>query len=746
MKLLLLCSSYDYDFLDAFRRLPALQGVQIAKSETSYSNPVTLDAVCDKYKIDAVVCAQQSTMQAILADSPDWTKPEGKKAITLNMFAGSLLHLRSGREVLIVDSLLRLLTVPYEKFVCDRFVSKLTKPAKWFKQTEFKWQLVTNENFKQALQTIADSTICGIDIETPWPQHGPRYITCVSYTCYLAAEHRTISYVIQVDSQFALDFVTAANASPSRKVFQNGLYDNTYFMRWNCPVSNWLFDTYHLFHSWQSELPKSLDFVALFSLRKIRYWKDDHKTGNLVDLHRYCAYDSWATVNSLLALMELMPQWAVDNYVQHEFPMVFPALTTALEGLDCDVERFQSTANQKEDEVAAAKKRLQYLLSEPNYNPASPKQNKEVFRLVGAKDVESTGKIATLYAKTLNPLAAFLLEELENYKKLAKQVSTYFTPEKLWHNRIYYSLNPGGTDTLRLASSESAFDCGWQIQNIPNSDDSFKQCVIAPPGWYIAEIDKKQAEARCVGYLAGDQSLINLVESTHDYHSWNASAFFGISYESIFDEETGKTLNKKMRDLAKRVNHGANYNMGEQTLLDTMGPKLTSEAKMLLKLPANMSLLRVCRFLLQRYSATYSQVKTRWYQQIIATIEVEKKLTSALGWVRYFHGSPKRNKHNLNAAIAHAPQNLSVAIINKEWHAIWLETIYGSLRNKVRIKAQIHDSLLFIYKQPEDAKAVQDMMNLRVPVKGSDSVTRTLFIPTDLSLGKQPATRWSELK
>ena len=56
-------------------------------------------------------------------------------------------------------------------------------------------------------------------------------------------------------------------------------------------------------------------------------------------------------------------------------------------------------------------------------------------------------------------------------------------------------------------------------------------------------------------------------------------------------------------------------------------------------------------------------------------------------------GDPKNNKQHLNSAVAHEPQNLSVAVINKEWYRIWRETIYGKLVGRVRIKAQIHDSL-----------------------------------------------------
>jgi DNA polymerase I-like protein with 3'-5' exonuclease and polymerase domains len=545
----------------------------------------------------------------------------------------------------------------------------------------------------------------------------------------------------------------AANDTSPAKVLQNGLFDSTYFLRWGMPLRNWYHDTFHLFHSWLSELPKRLDFITSFTLRDIRYWKDDGAT----DKKRYCAMDGWATVNSLLAMLSEIPHYAFVNYTEHEFPMVFPSLHAACEGILCDVERFDTISQEKERQVEQSLERIRRLLASPLYNPGSWQQNSRLFQLLGCGDLvkdpnlsdrenarRGTGKIPTQKAAARHPLNGMILGLVEEYKKAAKQVSTYFAPEKLWNGHILYSLNPGGTDTLRAASSESAFDCGWQIQNIPNSDDSFKSCCVAPPGWHFGEADKAQSEARCVGYLSGEEALINLVESPHDYHSWNASAFFGVPYESIYDESKKKTLNKPLRDLSKRTNHGANYNMGEDVMLDTMGPKKVAQAKITLKLPSYMRLVDVCKYLLDQYNKTYPAVKGRWYASIIVAIERTGMLVSPLGWTRRFFGDPRGNKQDLNAAVAHAPQNLSVNVVNAEWYRVWRETVYGALRNRVRVKAQIHDSILFIYRERKDAEAVLALMDTKVLVTGSDGVQRTMFIPSDLSANG--GSSWADAK
>lgn len=186
--------------------------------------------------------------------------------------------------------------------------------------------------------------------------------------------------------------------------------------------------------------------------------------------------------------------------------------------------------------------------------------------------------------------------------------------------------------------------------------------------------------------------------------------------------------------------------MGANVMLDTMGPKRVASAKVTLKLPKIFSLKAVCQYLLDKYNQTYPSVKGRWYETIIQRIEIEKKLVSPLGWTRLFHGTPRQNKQHLNSAVAHEPQNLSVGVVNKEWYVIWRDTVYGDLRGHVRIKAQIHDSLLFIYKEVKYAYEVAARMNLSVTVKCSGGITRQMVIPSDLSIGTTPTRRWYDLK
>lgn len=743
MKILYIGDSYNGDdsYLDAFSRLPSLVGHQVKTSFTKRENATEVALIAKQHGIDAVVTSQRSLLEAALRASIDYIPPNNKRQITLDDYAGSWIDLPAGGlPLLVINPLERLNTVPFEKHVLSRYLSKLTQPQKWWKQTEFKWRQVHEHTQQAALDIIEAADLLAIDIETPGSDG--RHITCVGYATYNFSTHQSHCFVVYFNSEWAWRFVQKANKSKAGKIFQNGQYDNTYFARWNCLPDNWLWDTLTLMHCWYSEFPKRLDFIAAYALRKQRYWKDDGKSGNLEDLFRYNALDCWATLNSFLSMMSEIPAYAMQNYLI-EFPMNFPSINCALEGMRVDMAEFAKVCTLKEEEAAKELERGRYLLSSPGFNPRSWQQMKELFKVLGCGSLATTGKADMLKARAASPLNDMVLGVLVDYKEAATLISNYLNPEKLWNDRWYYAIDPAGTDTGRSASKSSAFWCGDSIQKIPRGD-TIKQFLCADTGWLLGEADKAQAEARCVGYMSGDKRLIDLVESEHDYHAWNAQDFFGVPYESIYDEKKKKTLNKDLRDLSKRTNHGANYNMGAGVMLDTMGPKKAAQAKMLLKLPITMRLQAVCQLLLDRYSATYPNVKGLFYDTLVATIERTNKLVSPLGWTRYFFAKPsKRNKPALNAAVAHGPQNLSVSAINMEWYRIWRETVYGLLRDKVRIKAQIHDSILFQYRPEFDPATVLSYMVTPIQVVGADDVERTMLIPSDLKSG---ATAWSNLE
>ena len=66
-----------------------------------------------------------------------------------------------------------------------------------------------------------------------------------------------------------------------------------------------------------------------------------------------------------------------------------------------------------------------------------------------------------------------------------------------------------------------------------------------------------------------------------------------------------------------------------------------------------------------------------------------------------------------------------------------------SLKGKVRLKAQIHDSILFCYNDEDSPKIIQEMMRHSVVIPDIHKVSRTLLIPSDINYG---GTSWGSLK
>lgn len=734
----LFSTPFDSPYLARLRPIIGTHALKVAHTPHEFLSAIA--AKCRVLDLDAIICTCPETMVTLLNTQPEFKHPVNKnghkRKLSLDDYAGSCFTIPSTKlgttkdvKVLILNPLAQLVSTDTGEFITKRFISKLLKPSDWFPQTNFSFEIWTPEKHTSLLYRFREAKLLALDIET-YVGDADRRIHCVGY-CGLFADGSTHSVVVPFKDMLAHSFVRSLNSSSIPKLMQGGGYDNLYLMRWNVVCENYLFDTMTMFHCWYSELPKRLDFVTAFMIRDIRFWKDDASAGTEYDLFEYNARDCWATMMAWLALLQEVPKYALNNY-HIEFPLIFPCLHIEADGITVDKSVFEQAQEQARASLEGQAAKLRTWIG-PKFNPNSSQQCVRLLQVLGIKNATAAGKSELTAASAVHPLNALIIGAILAYRKQAKLLSTYFVWDKFWNGRLYYRTNPAGTDTGRLASTESSFWCGLQIQNIPQGK-AVKSWLVADAGWKLAETDYAQSEARCVGYISGCKTLIDLVESDKDFHKFNASAFFGVPYDEI---------TKDLRNLAKRVNHGANYGMGAGVMLETMGPVMVADAKTLLKLPAKWSLVQVCQHLLLAFERTYPEVKITWVEAIKREIKLTKKMVSPLGWTRYFFSDPTKSKHALNAAIAHAPQNLSVSIINKVFYQIWRDTVYGDLRGEVRLKAQIHDSILYQYRHEDSPAKVAAKMQYPITVQDINKKSRTLLIPSDTNSGE---TSWGNLK
>jgi DNA polymerase I-like protein with 3'-5' exonuclease and polymerase domains len=743
-----------------------------------YTEPVEMLAqlgmYCAKRNIKSVVSTSTVILSKLLERLGN---PRSKPS--LSDYAGSVFEY-NGIEIVFIPPLRQLFTVTYGRFIARRYISKVTARDSWPESTAFSWTTLTPTNIESFYHDATSAFAIAVDIETR-RQH--LAIRCIGYSL-VHIDNRTgaistTSGVLPMDSEWSLAWMRKLNSTPAQKIFQNGKYDCSYLLRYNSPPTNWLWDTAHFMHSWYSELPKDLAFLNAFFLRKVVYWKDLAETNDLQEYYRYNALDTWATANVWIQQLLQAPDWARKNY-QLEFPLVYPCLLAELTGLQRDEQKLQEARKEVDDQETQELTSLQKMVGVSTFNPGSPVQVKKLLTVLGCADIESSNEKDINKAALRHPLNNRLLQSILTIRGLRKLASTYLRLDsdakqtgihageggaKELLGFILYALNPHGTDTGRLASREHHFWCGLQIQNIPRGKE-VKQTIRAVEGFYLGECDLEQAESRDTANISGDENLIAAVSGTKDFHSVNASAFFGVPYESIYDQALGKTKDKKLRDLAKRVNHGANYNMGSGVLIDTMGLDKIWEAGRLLHLPFTDP-KRIAQHLLDQFHKTYPAIRRDYYASVISEIGVRRSLTSRAfhhteynersydvrsyieegDWTRYCFGKPDKNKSDLNSYVAHQPQSLNARTLNEAFLQVFYEI---ALKNPdtFRLHAQIHDSILFSYKQGYHTHAdkVRECMEIPCTVRDVSGTYRTFTVPAALKIGtpQKPAIYWSE--
>lgn len=669
-----------------------------------------------------------------------WT--DTRKKPSLYNYAGSYF-LHKGIEYVFIQPLPQLRTVSYGQFMAKRIISKLIAPDLWLKPSEFNWHVT--KDFKADYDLLASADLIALDIET---LREPVAIRCISYCAYWYATGKSLSIVFPIDSEYNLAWMRKFNNLAVHKIMQNGKYDISYCTRYHSPVRSYMYDTAHLFHSWYSELPKDLGFLNSFFVRESMYWKDLSKTNDTYEYYRYNCLDTWGTLNCFLAIMHEAPDWALDNYVS-EFPLVFPCHLAEMTGIARDFEALDKSRVQQQAIVDTANKSLDTMLGVTNFNVMSPPQMKQLLSVLGCKDLPSTDEKNLRTASDRHPVNQRILDQVITVRKARKLVSTYLTKGKEFGDtgRILYSLNPHGTDTSRLASAEHPFWCGFNIQNIVRGP-IVKQSFKADAGFLMYECDLAQAESRDTAYISGDANLIYAVEESPDFHSYNASRFFGTPFEQIFDALTGKVLLKTLRQLSKPVNHGANYNMQANTLISTMGMDKVRQARELLKLPKHWSLKQVASHLLDQFHLTYPGIKKNLYagvvEEILRTGHLQHKLVGEKGLVRRCFGNPTTNFADYNSYIAHQPQSLNARTLNKAWLQVFTEVAIPNPYD-FRLNAQVHDSILFQARLGSEhlLEEVRSRMEIPVTITAYDGVTRTFTVPADTSKG---GLTWADCK
>ena len=107
-------------------------------------------------------------------------------------------------------------------------------------------------------------------------------------------------------------------------------------------------------------------------------------------------------------------------------------------------------------------------------------------------------------------------------------------------------------------------------------------------------------------------------------------------------------------------------------------------------------------------------------------------------WTRYCFGKPDKSKSDLNAYVAHPPQSLNARTLNEAYMRVFYEVALPN-PDTFRLHAQIHDSILFSYRNGYEnlADKVRECMEIPVTVRDISGTYRTFTVPAALKLGRE---------
>lgn len=717
---------------------------------------------------ELVAKAQNSGCKGILICNPDTlaqcvpgTRP------SLDLYRGSLLNFSV--PAVVCNSLTHTTSIDHGTWLLGKDLDKFLTINQAYK-TPFSFTLIeTPEDFRNTLEELADAACISYDIETKnFPREGEAenegehtLITCASYTAiFKDAKLKTFvvpfinfgqdHYLSSFEYGAALQFLRTANALDIPKVMHNGLYDALHSIAYHAEPIHWTLDTMAMAHAEHSSLPKTLDFVASITLPDYMQWKPEAEaSAKQKDINAYWNYnakDTWYTARILLHYLRNLPAYARRNYATL-FPLVYPSLYGAYEGLKIDKDKRIELRNAAEIEAEKNLSALKTMLANPDFNPGSPKQVQTyIYDIFGAIDPHiglrrdaTTGRRTRMVRGTdeknlsaigeQHPLLLRVTSSILDYRGAKKAISTYFDFDQL-NGRLLWSLNPFGTDSGRMSCSASSFWCGTQVQNIPYYA---KEMLIADEGYTLIELDNSQSEARCTAYLAQDLALITALENPlQDFYRSLGTLFFGIPYPEVTTELRNAVL--------KKIVHGTNYVMGAQTFVENAGVENLLKGAAILGIhisldkkppPGHITLKAFATMLLESYHKPFFRVR-EWYKEVVQEVSTTHMLVSPLGYTRKFFGDINKDHNLMRSAVAHAPQNLSVMILNKGLWKVWKRVKEG--KGLIRFKAQIHDSIFLQIHDSileETVPLIQQDLYNPVEVHG-----RTLVIPVDYKYGK----------
>ncbi len=440
-------------------------------------------------------------------------------------------------------------------------------------------------------------------------------------------------------------------------------------------------------------------------------FKDTVKKGenfSSVELDDACVYaaeDAFITYKLYkLFLQKLELQDAthlIEEVKSVEIPFIKTLLKMEKAGIEVDTGFLENFLVEVKKSLESLTKSI-YELAGSEFNINSTKQLGVVlFETLGLPVGKKTKTGYSTDEKVLQSLKDKheIIPKLLEYREVYKLFSTYIEPLLKLANadekhRIHTSFVQTGTATGRLSSKNP------NLQNIPTRTPlgvKIRQAFVAGENKKLIGIDYSQIELRLLAHFSQDPVLVDAFMHDRDIHLQTAIVLFG-------EEEA-----PAKRAIAKTVNFGLLYGMGQKKLSDTLGIT-TKEAKEII----------------EKYFASFPTVK-QYFRSIVESSKEKGYVETLLKRRRYFdyeNATPMYRaayeRESVNSVFQGSAADLIKLSMNK------IHTIIEKEQLNATMLLQIHDELIFeVAAKDADLlgqrfrEEMQNIMQLNVPLKAS---------------------------
>ena len=443
-------------------------------------------------------------------------------------------------------------------------------------------------------------------------------------------------------------------------------------------------------------------------------FKDTVKKGEtfasveLEDACKYAAEDAFITLKLYYMFIDSLSlqnaKHLIDEAQNIEMPFLRVLLSMEREGIKVDSSFLQRFLSEVKETLSALTKEI-YALAGSEFNINSTKQLGEI--LFEKLELPAGKKTKTGYSTNEQVLSSLkdkhdIIPKLLEYREVYKLFSTYIEPllklsQEDGQSRVHTSFIQTGTATGRLSSKNP------NLQNIPARSElglKIREAFIADNGKKLIGIDYSQIELRLLTHFSEDPVLVDAFKEDKDIHTQTAIALFGE------DEAQNK------RNIAKTVNFGLLYGMGQKKLSDTLGIT-TKEAKEII----------------EKYFESFPTLR-KYFRSIVDGSKENGYIETLLKRRRYFdyeNASPKfkatYERKSVNSLFQGSASDLIKLSMNKIQKTIEDEKL------NAKMLLQIHDELIFEVDEGDAemlAERFKDIMEniyeLNIPLRTSVNI------------------------